>query len=47
MDAFSLESPACRTPFQVISTAPELSFFTEALLQTGLTSALLGAPRKA
>ena len=39
MDFLAPESPACRTPWQVISGAPELSFLTTAALQAGLTSA--------
>ena len=39
MDFLAPESPACRTPWQVISTTPELSFLATAALQAGLTSA--------
>ena len=39
MDFLAPESPVCRTPWQVISTTPELSFLVTAALQAGLTSA--------
>ena len=39
MDFLAPESPACSTPWQVISNAPELSFLATAALKAGLISA--------
>ncbi|KAK9836262.1 hypothetical protein WJX81_000322 [Elliptochloris bilobata] len=40
VDFLSPESPVCRTPWQVISNAPGLSFLSNAVLKAGLTSKL-------
>lgn len=40
LDFLSPESPVCRTPWQVISNTPQLSFLTTATLHAGLSSAL-------